>query len=99
MGEGEKGTGAVLVTYSIEISSKARRSLKKIDKSSLAGIFGALELLRNNPRPPLSRQLKGSPYFRVRVGGYRIIYLIKKSALVILVIDVGLRKEIYRSNP
>jgi mRNA interferase RelE/StbE len=49
-----------------------------------------------NPRPPRSVKLTGEDAYRIRVGDYRIIYTIEDDRLIVLVIDVGHRREVYR---
>lgn len=82
--------------FKIEFKPTARKSLAKIEKKDQLRIYAALELLGDNPRPPLAIQIKGSTCFRVRVGDYRILYSIDSGRLIILVIDIGHRREIYR---
>jgi mRNA interferase RelE/StbE len=53
-------------------------------------------LLSENPIPPKAKKLSGRNGYRIRVGDFRIIYEIQKSILVVLVIDIGHRREIYR---
>ena len=82
--------------FKIELKPAARKSLLKIEKKDQLRIYAALELLADNPRPPLAIKIKGSTYFRVRVGSFRILYSIDSGHLIILVIDIGHRREIYR---
>ena len=88
MGEGEEGAGSRVISFNIEISSRARRNLKKIPRQDLLKVVGALEILRTNPTPPAARKLRGSSNYRVRIGNYRIMYTIKRNHLIILVVDV-----------
>jgi mRNA interferase RelE/StbE len=53
-------------------------------------------LLADNPIPPKAKKLSGRDGYRIRVGDYRIIYEIQKNILVVLIIDIGHRREIYR---
>ena len=59
-------------------------------------IEGALALLAQDPRPPASRPLKGRPGYRVRVGDYRIIYTVEDDVLLIVVVALGHRRDVYR---
>ncbi len=52
-------------------------------------------LLAHDPRPPASRPLRGRPGYRVRVGDYRIIYTIADEVLLIVVVALGHRREVY----
>lgn len=82
--------------FQVEISPAARKSMKSIQRKDLQKIQVAIELLSVNPRPPASKQLVNSPYFRVRVGDYRILYEIVRAQLRILVIEIGHRKDVYK---
>jgi mRNA interferase RelE/StbE len=55
-------------------------------------------LLAHDPRPPGARRLTGRPGHRVRVGDYRIIYLIEDETLLIVVLALGHRNAVYRTN-
>ncbi len=73
----------------------ALRALRKVDPQMRERVQGAIALLASDPRPPASRQLKGRPGRRVRVRGYRIIYTIQDDLLLIVVVTVGHRREVY----
>ena len=81
--------------YRIELRPAAVRALRKIDPQIRDRIQGAIALLASDPRPPASRQLKGRPGHRVRVGDYRIIYTIQDDVLLIVVVTVGHRRDVY----
>ncbi len=83
--------------FAIEFKATARKSLERLEKKDQLRIYAAIELLGDNPRPPLSVKIKGSDYLRVRVGDYRILYSIDSGRLIILIIDLGHRREIYRT--
>lgn len=53
-------------------------------------------MLAENPRPPASRPLRGREGWRLRVGDYRILYTIHDEVLVIVIVTVGHRREVYR---
>ena len=81
--------------YRIELRPAALRALRKVDPQLRERMQGAIALLASDPRPPASRQLKGRPGRRVRVGDYRIIYTIQDDLLLIVVVSVGHRREVY----
>ena len=84
------------MTYSITLVPSAARQLRKFDPDVRRRIQAALELLAVEPRPPAAiRLVGGSGEWRVRTGDYRIVYEIKDGQLLILVLRIGHRREIY----
>jgi mRNA interferase RelE/StbE len=83
-------------SYHIELLPAAVRALRKLDPAVRPRIQGAIELLAIDPRPPAARALRGRPGYRVRVGDYRIIYLIEDDVLVVVVVTVGHRSDVYK---
>lgn len=81
--------------YRIELRPAAVRALRKLDPAVRRRIQGAIVLLAQNPRPPTARALQGRPGLRVRVGEYRIIYTVADDVLLVVVITLGHRREIY----
>jgi len=59
-------------------------------------MLARLRALESNPRPPDVKKLKGRAAWRVRVGDYRIIYEIHDRELVVIVVTIGHRREVYR---
>ncbi len=95
MGEGEERPGTVMKPYKIEFRPKARKQLKSLDSVAQKRIQGAIELLKTNPIPPNAKKLKGRSDYRIRVGEYRVIYALKAGKLLILVIAIGHRRDVY----
>ena len=84
--------------YRIELKPAAERDLKRIkNQAVLRRIARAIEALAENPRPPGAQAIQGggSP-FRIRVGDYRILYNIEDRVLLVLVVRIGHRREVYR---
>lgn len=89
------------MTYRIELTPAAERALAKVAKSNralLKRLDQALLSLEENPASANSTQLTGQdpPLYRVRAGDYRILYQIEEDVLVVLVVHVGHRKDVYR---
>ena len=83
--------------YKVVISSSAEKSLKKIPKKDVQHIVVAMERLAMHPFPVGSRKLSGyEKIFRIRIGKYRVIYEVEGQKLLILVLKIGHRKDIYR---
>ena len=82
--------------YKIEVSSTAEKTLKKIPKKLILKIIQAIQKLEIQPYPDGCRKLKGEENtYRIRQGNYRIIYEVIDKRLLILVLKIGHRKDIY----
>ena len=81
--------------YEIEFSINAEKQLLKLEKDLQKRVISALERIRIRPYPYV-KKLVGNPYFRLRVGDYRVIIDIQENKLLILVIEIGHRKNIYQ---
>jgi mRNA interferase RelE/StbE len=85
------------MTYRIEFRPAAMRDLAKLETSTRRRIAATLESLGTNPRPPGVEKLKGHEHrYRVRCGDYRVIYEIEDRVLIILVLRIGHRRQVYR---
>ena len=84
--------------YRVELRPAAQRSLARLRGQTRLRIEGALLLLAQNPRPRGAIALQGRDGFRVRVGDYRIIYSIHDDVLVVAVVEIGHRRDAYRSR-
>ena len=85
------------VTYRIDFAPPAIRQLRKLDPVARRRIQAAIELLGTDPRPAAARRLVGGGgEWRVRTGDYRIIYEIHDQNLLVLVVALGHRRDIYR---
>ena len=92
-GQGRPGT----VTFKVELRPAAARSMRGLDQRAQRRVQAAIELLAENPRPPSAVMLKGQHGFlRVRTGDYRIVYEVRDSVLLVLVLTIGHRSEVYR---
>ena len=86
------------MSYRIEIKRSAAKALKKIPKASRKRIVEKIDSLAESPPNPDTTKMKGdNPFHKVRVGDYRIVYEIQEDVLVILVVKIGHRKDIYRN--
>jgi mRNA interferase RelE/StbE len=84
------------VTYEVRLAPAAVRQLRKRDPPGRRRVQAAIDLLAEDPRPPGARQLVGGAgEWRVRTGDFRIIYDIRDRELVVLVIKVGHRRDVY----
>ncbi len=84
--------------YQVLIEKRARKSLLKIAKQDQKKIIDAIQALKENQHPAGSKKLVGRDAWRIRIGNYRVIYEIYDEKLIVDVIDLGHRKDIYRNN-
>jgi mRNA interferase RelE/StbE len=83
--------------YRVEIARRALKSIQALPKKEQQRVRAAIELLADTPRPPGCVALKGeSSAYRVRVGDYRVVYEIHDARLLIQVVRVGHRRQVYR---
>jgi mRNA interferase RelE/StbE len=85
-----------MARYRIEIKKSAVKELSQIPKKDLVKIVKNINSLADNPRPRGSKKLSREEKYRIRYGKYRMLYLIEDDVLVICVIKVAHRKDIYR---
>jgi len=82
--------------YELRFRPAALRQLRKLDSQIARRIKSTTETLRTEPRPPGVKALTGQRgWLRIRVGDYRIVYEVRDSELVVLVIQIGHRSHIY----
>lgn len=86
-----------MAKYKITIRKSAAKELEDIPKKDLQKIIKRIQSLAQNPRPQGAQKLSGQQHFRVRQGDYRIIYSIDDKDLVVDIVKIGHRREIYRS--
>jgi mRNA interferase RelE/StbE len=82
--------------YRVEVLPAAVRSIRKLPPDAKRRIQAVIDLLADEPRPPAAKKLTGRPEWRVRTGDYRVLYRIQDEILLVVVVDAGHRREIYR---
>lgn len=86
-----------MCAYQIEVTPAARRDLRKLPRDVLERVDARIQSLATDPRPHGSVKLTNEDaLYRIRVGDYRIIYEVQDEALVVIVIRVRHRREVYR---
>lgn len=84
------------MSYRIEVAPAAVRQLRKLDRGAQRRVQAAIELLAGEPRPNGAKKLAGGDgEWRVRTGDYRVVYQIHDNVLLVLVVAVGHRRDIY----
>ena len=85
------------MSYQVEIKNSAAKALKRIPKAQRIRIVEKIDSIAENLPNPETTKMKGdNPFHRIRVGDYRIVYEIQNEILLILIVKIGHRKDIYR---
>lgn len=83
--------------YIVTVLPAAVRQLRRLDRPAQARLTAAMERLATDPRPDGVRALSGHPgLLRIRIGDYRVVYTVQDAQLVVLVVALGHRREVYR---
>ena len=85
------------MSYDVFIERRAQRGLAKVVQPHRDRIISAIRKLAEEPRPPGVKKLSGRNAWRIRVGSYRVLYEVHDAKLIVLVVQVGNRRDIYRS--
>jgi len=86
-----------MASYEIDISRTAEKQLRRLAEEDQLRVARAVLALADEPRPRGSRKLSGyDDVFRIRVGHLRVLYSVSDARLVILVLKIGHRKDVYR---
>jgi mRNA interferase RelE/StbE len=87
------------MTYEVQVLPKAARQIKALSVEVRQDITLTIQSLANEPRPIGVKKLSGEKdIYRVRVGNYRVLYRIVDKVLVVVVVSVGHRREVYRDR-
>lgn len=87
-----------MASYELRFRASVAKDLRSISKRNVARILKRIESLSEDPRPPGCEKLSGQQRYRVRQGNYRIIYEIQDDVLVVTIVTVGHRRNVYRTN-
>jgi mRNA interferase RelE/StbE len=86
------------MSYQILFEKASIKSLRKLPADAQVKIIEAIEKLSEEPRPHSCKKLEGREGYRIRIGDYRVIYLINDNTVTVLILDIGKRKEIYKKK-
>ena len=87
------------MNHEVRFTRPARKDLRRLDRKDQQRVVEAAESLADEPRPQGAEPVKNTPYLRIRVGQYRIVYEVRDEELLILVIRAAHRREVYRRLP
>jgi mRNA interferase RelE/StbE len=85
-----------VASYRIEIKRSAVKELEAIPAKDRRRIATKIRALAGNPRPAGCEKLSGHDKYRIRQGNYRILYTIEDDVLVVMVVKIGDRRDVYR---
>ena len=85
-----------MARYELRVKPSVARDLRGVPRADVLRILARIEALRDDPRPPGSEKLSGQERYRVRQGQYRILYSIAEAELIVEVVKVGHRRDVYR---
>ena len=83
--------------YKVIFTKSVKKDFKKIPKLEVSKILNEIAYLAKNPRSSKTKKLKGEKLYRLRVGNYRVIYDIQDNLMLIFVVKLGHRSDIYRN--
>jgi mRNA interferase RelE/StbE len=83
--------------YKVIFTKSVKKDFRKIPKLEAFKILNEIEELAKNPRSSKTKKLKGEKLYRLRVGNYRVIYDIQDNLMLIIVVKLGHRSDIYRN--
>ena len=87
-----------MAKYKIQIKPSAVKELEKLPGKDLQKIISKIKSLSGDPRPPGSEKLSGDEKYRIRQGNYRIVYAIEDDILIVFVVKIGHRRDIYKKR-
>lgn len=85
-----------MAKYKIFITPSATEEIDDLPKKDCIRVTERIKSLADNPRPPGCQKLSGQEKYRVRQGNYRIVYSIEDTILIVTIVKVGDRKDVYR---
>ena len=82
--------------WRIVFARTAERELAKLSSEMQLRVARAIRALEDNPAPASAKRLKGRHEFRLRVGDYRVLYVLEHESQVLTISAIGHRREVYR---
>lgn len=88
-----------MANYKIEVSTTAEKQIRGLGRDDQVRVLRAIRQLASDPRPRGTRKLRGyDDVYRIRVGTYRVIYSVESGRLLVIVLKIGHRKDIYQRS-
>jgi mRNA interferase RelE/StbE len=86
-----------MASFKVTVKQSVAKDLRRIPKKEVARILKRIEALAVEPRPSGAEKLSGQEKYRIRQSIYRIIYEIKDEELVVMVVKIGHRRDVYKT--
>ena len=83
--------------YRLRLKKSAAKEIENLPRKDCARVVGAIQKLLDDPYEQNTQKLSGQEKYRIRVGNYRVLYEIINDELVVMVVKVGHRKDVYRN--
>jgi mRNA interferase RelE/StbE len=87
-----------MASYELVFRKSVAKDLRRFPNDDVARILERIRALKDDPRPPGCEKLSGLERYRVRQGVYRIVYEVQDRKLVVLVVKIGHRRDVYRAR-
>jgi mRNA interferase RelE/StbE len=87
-----------MARYDIIFRPSVAKDLRGVPRGDVHRILSRIEALRDDPRPPGSEKLSGQERYRVRQGQYRILYTVADALLIVEIVKIGHRRDVYRDT-
>jgi mRNA interferase RelE/StbE len=87
-----------MARFELRFKASVAKDLRHVPRADVERILARIEALRDAPRPPGAEKLSAQERYRLRQGDYRILYTVSDAALVVEVVKIGHRREVYRDN-
>ncbi len=85
-----------MAKYKVEIKRSAVKEIERLPRKEIQIVLDKIKALADDPRSSDGKKLSGQEKYRVRYGNYRILYLIEDDVLIVYIVKVGHRKDVYR---
>ena len=87
-----------MARYSLVFKTSVAKDLRQLPNNDVAAILHRIESLSEEPRPKGCEKLSGQEKYRIRQGVYRIVYEIAEAQVVVTVVKIGHRRDVYRTR-
>ncbi|MFN0071917.1 MAG: type II toxin-antitoxin system RelE family toxin [Chloroflexota bacterium] len=87
-----------MARYDLRFKPSVTKDLRAVPRADVQRILARIQSLQDNPHPPGSEKLSGQERYRLRQGNYRILYTVTDVELIVEVVKIGHRRDVYRDS-